>query len=98
MKRTAAFPLDIRRSSLLRTILLTARKVNGLADFRTAVIAPALERQFQPELNDPGVSGGCDPPEVGVTQRFGRRIEVGVVDRVEKLRAELQLPFLIVEG
>src|ERR1043165_8061621 len=51
--------------------------------------------QLQTELNNPRISRTGDPPQARVAQLFARRIPVGVIHRVEKLRAELRLQLLV---
>src|SRR5262245_7583372 len=57
-----------------------------------------LERQFQSELDDPGVPGAGDPAQARIAELLAGRIPVGVIDGVEKLRAELRLQLLAKEG
>jgi len=57
-----------------------------------------LERQFQPELYDPGVPRAGDPAQARIAELLAGRIPVGVIDGIEKLRAELRLHLLADEG
>src|SRR5215472_3183266 len=57
-----------------------------------------LERQFQAELDDPGVSRARDPAQARIAELLAGRIPVCVIDGVEKLRAELRLQLLAGEG
>ena len=50
-----------------------------------------LEVKLQPELNDPRVTCGQDLTEAARITRDVRRAEIGAIERIENLRAELEV-------
>ena len=57
-------------------------------------MASALEPELDRELDDPRVVGSRDEPEVGRRERRDGVLQLRVVEQVEDLGAELELPFL----
>src|SRR4030095_628337 len=58
---------------------------------RSQILADTSKRDFGCDLNLSRIAGAQYPPEIGVAQRDCRRIEIGVIEEIESLAAQLQV-------